>query len=936
MRGPAPGASPLPVQLTRFVGRGREIAYLGELLRGHRLVTVTGAGGSGKTRLAVEAAAAFAGEAEWVDLTPVQDPARVAEQIAAALGVRQEAGVDLTPPLLDALGGRELLLVLDNCEHLLGPVAGVAEVLLQGCPSLRILATSREALGVAGEVAWLLPVLSLPGEEAASPEELAGSEAVELFVTRAREVQPSFTLGPDNAAAVAEICRRLDGLPLALELAAARVQVLAPEQIADRLHDRFRLLTTRSRAVLPRHRTLHEVIAWSHDQLEAPERQLLRGLSVFVGDFSLEAAEAICATGELAAEDVLDLLSTLVGKSLVVVETPHREARYRLLETVRQFGLERLREAGEEEEARRRHARFFVEEAAARERGAFCGGSDPAYLQWFDAEMGELRAAAEWLAHEPSGDDALRLAVPLEWFWFIRGRFPEGRRWLETALRSSPGATPLARGKAQAALALLAFSQGDIPAQRRAAQAAVEDLRNADAPASLAHALSILGVAEGFEGRVERSRALMEEAVELARTQDAMEMVSVLALKGSSGAPLGDWEMAREAWTESARLAREYGFPHSELHLGDALGRVALLHGELEEARAIYDRLLDIRVDNPWAHALVLQGLGCLAVLDGDAERGLELLGAAAATRARIGVVVRPDEAQVLDGLKARARDRLGPDASARAWDRGWEQDAAEVLEAARATGQAPPTQADLSVRALGPVQVAVAGTPLPPDSWSQGKPLELLLHLLCHPDGRTREQIGLVFWPDASAVQVKNSFHVLLHRLRKSLGNAAAVVVTDGRYRINPEWSVWFDAAVFEAEMSRLLKERKHASPQALEEVLELYRGHFLEEEAAGDWIFAVHDRLRRLYVDGLDLLADRLLEADDLSASARVLERLVAVEDLREDAHRRLMLCLSRMGQRDRALRQYDRLVTLLEEELDAEPEAATRELAERIRAG
>lgn len=956
-------ASSIQAHLTHFVGRTREISYLGELLDRHRLVTVTGAGGSGKTRLAIEAASALDGDTGWVDLAPAHDPDLVAEHVAATLGVRQEAGVATEGRLLDALQGRALLLVLDNCEHLLHPVATLAEKLLQGCPALRILATSREALGVGGEVAWLLPVLSLPAPDAVTPESLAGSEAVELFVRRARDVQPSFCLHLDNAGAVGEICRRLDGLPLAIELAAARVQVLSPDQIASRLHDRFRLLTTRSRAVLPRHRTLHEVIAWSYDQLDAPEGQALRALSVFVGGFSLEAAEAVCAT------DVLDLLSTLAAKSLLMVETGQREARYRLLETVRQFGLDRLREAGDEAPTRRCHARFFVDEAVARERGVFAGGSDPAYLRWFDVELSELRSAAEWLDHEPCGDDGLRLAATLEWFWFVRGRFPEGRQWLSAALRRLPEGTPLARGKARAALALLAFSQGDLAAQSEAAEAAVEELRSAECPGALAHALSVLGTAESASGSCERANALLGEAVDLARAAQAVELVTILSLQGSTSAPRGDWMTAEASWREAALLSREYGLAHSEVHLEDALGRVALLRGDHEQARASFIRTLEIRLDDPWCDALALSGQACVATIDGEATRATEILGCAAAARARIGVPLRPDETAVQDLLTAMARERLDEAAYAAAWARGWQQDAGQLLEAARASARSGASvasailhdpvsavspglagggpeavgpnplegaaEADLAVWSLGPLEVAIAGTPLPRDSLSRGKPVELLVHLLCHPDGRTREQIGLEFWPDASATQVKNSFHVLLHRLRGSLGDTSLIVLDDGRYRIHPKRTVWFDAAVFEGSMSRLLKERGPATAACVEGLLGLYRGHFMEEGAAGDWSLAVHDRLRRRYVEGLDLLADLRIEQGDLEAAIHVLERLVAVEDLREDAYRRLMVCLSGMGHRDRALRHYARLVVQLKDELDAHPESSTRELADRIRA-
>lgn len=316
----------LPLPLTSFIGREREIATVRGLLEQTRLLTLTGAGGSGKSRLALEVVRQVASEfphgVGWVELAALSNPDLVPQQVAAALGLREEGGRSRIEALLEWLRDRSLLLVLDNCEHLVDACATLADTLLRGCPGLKVLATSREALAVAGERAWLVPPLSLPAAEPASARERAEAEAVQLFVERAQAVLPTFELTDANAAAVAEICRRLDGIPLALELAAARVKVLSPEQIRDRLGDAFRLLTSGGRTALPRHRTLRAAIDWSYDLLEEPKQLLLQRLSVFSGGFTIEAAEAVCAGGPIESWEVLDLLAQLVDRSLVVMRLP--------------------------------------------------------------------------------------------------------------------------------------------------------------------------------------------------------------------------------------------------------------------------------------------------------------------------------------------------------------------------------------------------------------------------------------------------------------------------------------------------------------------------------------------------------------------------------------------------------------------------------------
>src|SRR5829696_2051909 len=355
----------LRLELSSFVGREKELAEVKRLLADTRLLTLTGSGGCGKTRLALAAATDLLEEFEegvWlVELAPLADPSLVAQAVGSTLGVREQPGRWPTQTLSNYLGSKKVLLVLDNCEHLVEACAELAEALLRFCPELRVLATSREALGITGEVAWPVPSLSLPDlRRLPDIESLPEYESARLFVERAVAVRPDFVLTEQNAAVVAQVCYRLDGIPLAIELAAARTKVLAVEEVADRLDDCFRVLSAGGRTARPRHKTLHSTMDWSHELLSDEERTLFRRLSVFSGGFSLEAAESVCAGEDVERNGVLELLSHLVDKSLVVAREEGGETRYRLLETVRQYGSERLSESDEAAEFRERHVGYYL------------------------------------------------------------------------------------------------------------------------------------------------------------------------------------------------------------------------------------------------------------------------------------------------------------------------------------------------------------------------------------------------------------------------------------------------------------------------------------------------------------------------------------------------------------------------------------------------
>src|ERR1700693_3917493 len=477
----------LPVQLTSFVGRDAQGTQLRELLAQNRVVTLTGAGGVGKTRLAIQVAAAMAGEFSdgvwWVDLAPITDPALVAVTVARALGLPDQPGRSTMDTLLRFVRDRQMLVVLDNCEHLLDASAELVVAVLSGAARLTVLATSREAIGVAGEVSWRVPSLSLDGE------------ALELFADRARHARPDFTLTDDNAAAVGEICARLDGVPLAIELAAARVRALSPPEILDSLHDRFRLLTGGARTAVRRQQTLRASVDWSHALLTEPERVLFRRLAVFLGGFDLAAAQAVAGGGDVQRYQVLDQLTLLVDKSLVVADDSGGRTRYRLLETVRQYALEKLGESGEGDAGRAVHRDNYTSRAALLD--APPGRDYEQRIEQADTEIDNLRAAFAWSRENSDVELALTLASSLQPLWLARGRIREGLTWSDAAL-ADLGAqhaevAPAVLAQALADSAMLGLWVGAAESLDQA-QHALVIARDLDEPALLARALTACGI----------------------------------------------------------------------------------------------------------------------------------------------------------------------------------------------------------------------------------------------------------------------------------------------------------------------------------------------------------------------------------------------------------------------------------------------------------
>jgi predicted ATPase/class 3 adenylate cyclase len=683
----------LPIQLTSFVGRVREIAEVKRLLGSARLVTLTGSGGAGKTRLVLQVAADVVEgypDGVWLaEFAPIADLALVPKTVASALNVPEQPGRDIAETLVNALRPKALLIVLDNCEHLLAACADLAAALLHVCPRVRILATSREELGVPGETLWRIPSLSLPDVRRLPPsQDLVLYEAVRLFVDRAMATAPAFTVTSENAYAVAQVCQRLDGIPLAIELAAARVKALAVEQIAIRLDDRFRLLTGGSRMVLPRHQTLRATIDWSYNLLSEPERVLLRRLAIFAGGWTLEAAEAICVGGGVEADQVLDLLTALIDKSLVLVETHHGEARYRLLETLRQYAWNQLVGGGEATEVQRRHRAWYLDLAERADAGMH-GPEETMWLNRLEGEHDNLRAALGWsTTAEGDAETRLRLAAALHWFCDGHTHWGEGRKWLETALVGSRDIKSTARVKALWEGGRLAWMQGD---NARALALCDESLalgRELGDQTGIARALTWRGLVALRQGDFDAATALFEEGLELARKlEDKWLMGTVLAQMGATARVRGEYAKAVALCEESLAIYRNQNAERWIAYSLRLTGHAVRLLGDLERAAGLYRESLALfdKTEDKWIATECVEGLALIATAQRNSERAARLFGAADAARETFGITMPRPAAGDQDHFWPAIPERPERTAFAAAWAEGRAMTLEQAIEYALA-----------------------------------------------------------------------------------------------------------------------------------------------------------------------------------------------------------------------------------------------------------
>lgn len=737
----------LPAPMTSFVGREREMVEAKRLLPMTRLLTLAGAGGSGKTRLSLEIARDLTGlypDGVWfVDLAPLSEGDLVAQEVAATLEVTERPGEPPVKTLADTLRDKEQLLVLDNCEHLIDAAARLADALLHSCPRLRVLATSREPLGIQGEVVWQVKPLSLP-DGGASVQSLMHYEAVRLFVDRARLRLPEFELTKGNAGAVARVCRKLDGIPLAIELATARMGALAVEQVAQRLEVSLDVLRGGSRTASARQQTLKATLDWSHKLLGQSERTLFRRLSVFAGGWTVEAAEAVCSGDNIEREDVLDLVGTMVDKSLVVAGATTGEAlRYRMLEPVRQYAREKLEESTEAEEVMSRHAAFFLSLAEEAEP-ELSGPQQRLWVEQLDGEHDNLREALSWVLESGEADLGLRFGGALWRFWFTQGHLSEGRGWMEQILARGEPSPTMARVKALEGMGWLAQAQGDPNLVKATYEGMLELSRELGDLGNVATALNALGGQAMQRGDHEKARELLEENLSVLRD---------LEEEGNAATPLkkfhvlyllaymklneeNDPTRAAALWEDGLALARQIG---DVLRIGMtlcSLGYAALLQGDFERARALCEETLAFahelgsavveiipetlvnlglaslglgdheRASASFEEALtmsksagrkptiinILEAMASLSGALGEASRTARLWGAAEAARELTDIALPPGDRALHEPYLADARLRLGEAAWEEALSEGRAMTTDQATDYAFSKEQAVPT----------------------------------------------------------------------------------------------------------------------------------------------------------------------------------------------------------------------------------------------------
>ena len=686
--------SNLPIPLTSFIGRKHEMAQVKKSLTKTRLLTLTGAGGSGKTRLALQVATelidSFKDGVWWVELAALSDESLVTRAVAKVLSVFEQSQQPLNETLQNYLRSKQLLLVLDNCEHLVHACAQLTEDLLSASPSLKILASSREALSITGEMIWRVLPLSLPDPSFSPPSErLMQYESIRLFVERAVAVNQHFVLTTQNASAVMQVCQRLDGMPLAIELAAARIKTLSPEQIAMRLDDRFNLLTDGNRVALPRHQTLRATIDWSYNLLSESERMLLRRLSTFAGGWTLEGAIAVSADGGLNGNAMLDLLTNLVDKSLVDVEHHDTESRYRLLETIREYAREKLLKSSEEQEARNRHLDFFyrlTEEVIPKLYDA----EGATRLNRLDAEYNNLRAALEWAIAKSGAEVRLKLALNFAEFARTRGYFREASEWLEKALAGSDSAPAKTRAEALRISGAILTWLGNFERGAALKEESLAIYRDLGDKSGIAFILNWLGIDAWFQGDDGRARSLGEEALALQREiGDKSGLAETLENLGAIAQGEDDYLKMAEYTEEAHALHQELG---NRRGVGRTLGDLAIIAQYRGEHRRAVDLLAEaftllLELKDKWSFVQLIEAWARSVFGSADSEQVARLLGMAEALRQTTGVPFSSIEGARPDPIITSLRAQVGEAKFAKAWAEGRAMTVEQAIEHALKSG---------------------------------------------------------------------------------------------------------------------------------------------------------------------------------------------------------------------------------------------------------
>ena len=702
----------LPAQLTNFIGRKLEMEEIGGLMATTRLLTLTGSGGCGKTRLAQQVAADSIDDypdGVWlVELADISDPDLVPQAVAEALGLREQSaglptdgeassggaeGHTLSEVLCGYLRSKKLLMVMDNCEHLIEASAALAHNLLHSCSDFHILATSREALGITGETAWRLPSLTRPDVEnlptgSGIVSALSQDESVGLFIDRAASAVPHFALTELNAPAIAQICYRLDGIPLAIELAAARVKALSVEGISDRLDESFRLLTGGSRTSLPRQQTLKAAMDWSYDLLSKEEGVLFKRLSAFAGGWTLSAAETICSGKGMEEYEIMDLTSRLVDKSLVTMDERDGEARYRFLETVRQYARDKLKDGGELEILCGRHLSWYLDLAEGAEP-ELRGPDQAIWMDRLELEHDNLRAALEWSeSDEVEAETGMRLSGALWWFWFVRGYVSEGRGWLEGAIVKGGDSSTPARAQALCGAGAMAWAQGDLTGAGSRLEESVKIFRDLGDNHGITIALDLLGLMAWRQGDYDQATDRSQESLSLSRESgDKRGIAHSLRVLGLVAWRQGDYDRATELSQDSLALFRELEDGRGIALPLIILASVAHHQEDYGQAGELYKESLALlwELGEKWYSAQCLEGLAEIAAKEKQPKRAARLSGAAEALRQSIGLPLSSSELTEYDSSIESARTELGEEAFEKARAEGRSMSIEEAVDYALA-----------------------------------------------------------------------------------------------------------------------------------------------------------------------------------------------------------------------------------------------------------
>ena len=675
----------LPVQLSTFVGREEEIQQIRALLQRIRLLTLVGPGGCGKTRLALEVAAtqvAVHSDGVWlVELAALVENQLLPQAVADAVGIREVSGEPVMTSVRRFFQSRRALLILDNCEHLLPSCAALVRDLLASCPDLQILTTSRSPLGLTGEMTWTVPSLGLPEGGHGTPGDLARCDAIRLFVERARLSDPKFELDENNAEAVVQTCTRLDGIPLAIELAAARMRVFNAGQIAERLDDRFKLLSAADSSVLPRQQTLRAAVDWSYDLLGDEEKTVFSRLSVFAGSFSLEAAETVCGFDDV---DVVSALVQLAEKSLVVRDPTAGETRYSLLETTRAYAREKLEIRQETERLRDHHLSWSAE--LVRDDSM----PDAARLDLIESEHDNVRAALGWGIEGDRREIALRMTGPLWRFWYMRGHLSEGRAWIVGLLSGADEADPAARADALHTAGILAYRQGDHASAEAFHKESLGLRRELGASGPVAASLNNLGLLALERQELNEAEALFSECLALRKElDDEVGIASPLNNLGLVAHARGDFEKALEAYEASLDIRRRYAQSWGMGIVLDNMGRLELTRGNHAAATRLHSEALELwsQIGDEVSVADCLEHLARVALSSQALERAAVLFGAGASIRNRIGSPLGRGEREQHARDASHLSDLLGKESYERAWATGTAMSVEAAIEYASELG---------------------------------------------------------------------------------------------------------------------------------------------------------------------------------------------------------------------------------------------------------